>query len=287
MEGSDDQEIESSPGKLLIATVNAMATVACGTAFAQGQVQLWRLDCGEMIIDDISFFSDAFAYSGLSATISNGCYLIRNGEEYLLWDLGLAEDYLDNTEPYDGWTSSISITLEDQLGEIGVSTSDINYVAISHYHGDHIGQGKSFDKSRLLISQADFERIEDNPSHSARRRLTHWFDKSTAVTTFTGDHDVFGDGLVRILAMPGHTPGHSALMVWLPETGPVLLTGDLYHFRSEIGTQIVSNWNTSRAETLASYARLEAIVGRFDPLVIVQHDPLDIVKLPAFPQSAK
>ena len=117
--------------------------------------------------------------------------------------------------------------------------------------------------------------------------LAHWFEEDAAVTTYTGDHDVFGDGSVTLLAMPGHTPGHSAMMVRLPKTGPVLLTGDLYHFRSEIGTQIVSNRNTSRAETLASYARLEQIVARIAPLVTVQHDPLDIDKLPAFPQSAK
>ena len=107
------------------------------------------------------------------------------------------------------------------------------------------------------------------------------------MTTFTGDHDVFGDGAVIILAMPGHTPGHSALLVRLPKFGPVLLAGDLYHFQNEIGTGIVSGWNSSRAETLASYDRLREIVARIDPVVIVQHDPLDVAKLPAFPESAR
>ena len=269
------------------AAVAALALFGTGPASAGDQLQLWRLDCGTMAIEDISFFSDTFDYDGQSATISNGCYLIRNMDQYLLWDLGLAEDYLGNTEARDGWTSSISTTIEDQLQQVGVDAGDITYVAISHYHGDHIGQGKSFPASTLLINTAEFERIEKTESGSARRRLAHWFEGNSEVTTFTGDYDVFGDGSVIILAMPGHTPGHGALLVNLPETGPVLLSGDLYHFQSEIGTTIVSGWNTSRAETLASYERFLGLIERLDPVVVVQHDPLDIAKLPPFPKAAQ
>jgi glyoxylase-like metal-dependent hydrolase (beta-lactamase superfamily II) len=42
---------------------------------------------------------------------------------------------------------------------------------------------------------------------------------------------VFGDGTVVMLNTPGHTPGHHCLLVKLREKGPVLLTGDLTHFR--------------------------------------------------------
>ena len=265
--------------------VTALATLL--PVHAQAGLEMWRLDCGEMKIDDISFFSDTFDYDGESATISNGCYLVRNGDQYLLWDLGLAGDYLNNTESRGGWTSSISVTLEDQLERIGVTPDEIRFIAISHHHGDHIGQAKSFPNSTLLISQADFDEIDSNPSATARRRLAPWFEEDAEMTTLDGDHDVFDDGTVTILSMPGHTPGHGALLVRLPDTGPVLLSGDLYHFRSEIGTQIVSNWNTSRSDTLASYDRFNTIIERLNPTVIAQHDPLDIDKLPRFPNSAR
>lgn len=250
-------------------------------------LELWRLDCGEMRIDDISYFSDAFAYDGRSAVISNGCYLIRNADRYLLWDAGLPAELLGNKAPDDGWTSSISTTIADQIKQLGIAPADVDFISVSHYHGDHIGQAGDFAASTLVMSEADAAFIRAAQTSNARKRLTQWFDKGAKIVNFKGDHDVFGDQTVTILATPGHTPGHGALLVNLPKTGPVLLTGDLFHFRSEIGRRNVSRWNTSRADTIASIERFEAIVSALEPIVVVQHEPEDITLLPAFPDSAK
>lgn len=267
----------------------AVGLFACSNAAARdaADIEMWRLDCGQMIIDDISYFSDAFAFEGQSATIDNGCYLVRNGAQYFLWDAGLPRDYLGNTTPDQGWTSSVRITIADQLNEIGLDANDINFVGISHFHGDHIGQADEFAAATLLIGKEDADWLRSRPPGNARRRLAPWFEGDAVMEERTGDHDVFGDGTVTILATPGHTPGHGALLVRLPETGPVLISGDLFHFASEIGMRNVSRWNTSRAETLASIERFNAIIENLDPLVIVQHDPADTDKLPAFPASAK
>ena len=63
--------------------------------------------------------------------------------------------------------------------------------------------------------------------------------------------------------------------------------GDLYHFSSEIGKRTVSRWNLSRADTFASIERFEGTIDTLEPVVIVQHDPADIGKPPAFPKSAR
>ena len=267
----------------------AIGLVSCsGAAVADApDIEMWRLDCGQMIIDDISYFSDAFYYDGQSATLDNGCYLVRNGERYLLWDAGLPREVLGNTTPNHGWTSSIRVTIADQLDDIGLDADDIDFVGTSHFHGDHIGQAAEFSGATLLIGKGDAEWIRENPPGNARRRLAPWFEEGAAMEELSGDHDVFGDGAVTILAMPGHTPGHGSLLVRLPETGPVLLSGDLYKFSSEIGEHHVSLLNTSRAETLASIERFTAIIENIDPVVIVQHDPADTGKLPAFPASAR
>ena len=107
------------------------------------------------------------------------------------------------------------------------------------------------------------------------------------MSSHDGDHDVFGDGRVVILELPGHTPGHGGLLVRLADFGPVLLSGDLYHFRREIGKRNVSRWNTSRADTLASIERFEAMVSKLQPTVVVQHEPADVKLLPLFPASAR
>lgn len=265
-------------------TVFAAGSQAFGSAGTE--LEMWRLDCGEMIIDDISYFSDTYRYAGKSADLGNGCYLIRHGEHYLLWDAGLSKEYLNNSTKEDGWLETISSTLVDQLTEIGVSPADIDYLGVSHFHGDHIGQAADFGEATLLISRADADWIRKNPPGNARRRLSHWFDGEAEIVEFSGDQDVFGDASVIITATPGHTPGHSSLLVFLKNTGPVFLTGDLFHFHSEVGLRNVSRWNTSRADTLASIERFEELVEALNPVVIVQHDKDDIAKLPAFPAAA-
>ncbi len=63
----------------------------------------------------------------------------------------------------------------------------------------------------------------------------------------TGDLDIFGDGRVIVLALPGRTEGHTGLLVRLAGAGDVLISGDLYHFHSEISSGVVSRSNVSRA----------------------------------------
>jgi N-acyl homoserine lactone hydrolase len=99
----------------------------------------------------------------------------------------------------------------------------------------------------------------------------------------TDDHDVFGDGAVRIIQSPGHTPGHTALAVYLPDTGPILLSGDLWHLAESRTHRRVPPFNIDRAQTLASMEKLEAIVRATGARVVIQHMAADIAALPRFP----
>jgi N-acyl homoserine lactone hydrolase len=103
------------------------------------------------------------------------------------------------------------------------------------------------------------------------------------------DLDVFGDGSVRILKTPGHTPGHQSLLVKLAKSGAVVLSGDLYHLRSDrpsraVGDANVMVVNTNRADTLASMDRVEGLVRNLHARLIVQHDPSDYRELPKAPR---
>ena len=79
---------------------------------------------------------------------------------------------------------------------------------------------------------------------------------------------------------PGHTPGHSSLLVNLPETGPVLLTGDLYHRAESRQLKRVPQFNTSEETTLASMDVFEAKAAELGARVIIQHEPADTDDLP-------
>jgi hypothetical protein len=77
------------------------------------------------------------------------------------------------------------------------------------------------------------------------------------------------------------------LLVKLPRTGNLLLSGDLAHFRESYDNNVVAGFNSNRADTLASIDRVKQIAANLKATVVVQHDPRDVDKLPAFPASAK
>jgi len=99
--------------------------------------------------------------------------------------------------------------------------------------------------------------------------------------------DVFGDGSVVVLRTPGHTPGHSSLLVRLKDKGPVILIGDLAHFQENYDANGVPGFNYDRAQTIASLERIKQIEKNLKATVIIQHDPRHIGKLPAFPAAAR
>jgi len=94
-------------------------------------------------------------------------------------------------------------------------------------------------------------------------------------------------GSVVVLRTPGHTPGHSSLLVRLKDKGPVILIGDLAHFQENYDANGVPGFNYDRAQTIASLERIKQIEKNLKATVIIQHDPRHIAKLPAFPAAAK
>jgi glyoxylase-like metal-dependent hydrolase (beta-lactamase superfamily II) len=248
------------------------------------QLQLWRLDCGTIQVSNLDVFSDTFAYVGQKKTLTDSCYLIRHGENYLLWDTGLPGELAGTSATSGVFTTSVRTRIVDQLRQIGVSPDRINFVGISHNHFDHIGQAADFPKATLLIGAEDFEASKQG---DAAARLTPWIKGGAKVEQIKRDHDVFGDGSVVILDMPGHTPGHQTLLVKLPRTGNVLLSGDLYHFAENYRSGGMPSFNTDRSDTLGSMDRFGAIAKSLKARVIIQHEPADVAKLPRFPQAAQ
>ncbi|TMJ12549.1 MAG: N-acyl homoserine lactonase family protein [Alphaproteobacteria bacterium] len=270
--------------RALLTALAAMFVAGSAGAAPPAQMELWRLDCGTAVVNDLDIFSDTFAYAGKTKRITDSCYLIRHGENYLLWDAGLPGALLGKTVNSGPFTMSLSTRIVDQLARIGVKPEQVTLVGISHRHDDHTGQLTDFAKATLFIGAGDFEAMKKGESAAL---IAPWTKTGAKLELLTGDKDVFGDGSVVMLATPGHTENHHSLLVRLPKTGPVLLTGDLYHFTENRTTRGVPSFNTSRADTLASMDRFEAIVKRLKAKVVIQHEPDDIAKLPAFPQSAQ
>ncbi len=250
-------------------------------------MELWRLDCGKFQINNLNLFSDVDAYGPGSKHVIGSCYLIRHGDTYMLWDTGLPVDLLN--KPFTGKDdieSSLNITLVDQLQQLGLKPEQIGIVGLSHYHYDHTGQAAAFPQAKLMIGRGDAEQMRANPEGRGRP-VTHWLKGDGNLDAVEGDRDVFGDGSVVMINLPGHTPGHHGLLLKLPVTGYVLLSGDVAHFAENLAADGVPRFNDDRAQSLASMARFKALATNHKAIAIIQHEPNDVGKLPTFPLSAR
>jgi N-acyl homoserine lactone hydrolase len=268
----------------------ACAALPLAAETKAAELELWRLDCGSIGVRDLSFFSDAFRYRGVHRTLTDSCYLIRHDVQYMLWDTGLPAALIGAKPDAKALLApSLNVTLTDQLAKIGVRPEQIDYVGISHYHFDHVGQAAAFTRATLLIGKPDFDalKLPPPPFGVEPKLLAPWVSGKAKTEPLSGDHDVFGDGSVTILKMPGHTPGETSLLVKLPETGPVLLSGDVVHFHEQLENRGVPAFNWDRAQSLASMDRLTSIAASLNARLIIQHDETQIGLLPAFPQSAR
>lgn len=267
--------------KYSLAAALALALAAPGAA-QESKIQLWRLDCGTLDIADLGAFSDTGLYAGEKRTFIDSCYLVRNGDRYLLWDTGVDGALAGRPKDKDG--SFLKEKITDQLARIGVKPEAINFVGISHYHYDHTGQVRDFANSTLLIGKGDWEIVKIWAP--AKIRFAPWLSGTSKVEAVEGDRDVFGDGKVLMLDLPGHTEGHHGLLVKLA-SGTVLLTGDQYHFTEQVKNRGVPTFNVNRADTLASMDRFDRLAQNLNAKVIIQHEPADVAKLPAFPAAAE
>jgi N-acyl homoserine lactone hydrolase len=263
------------------ACAGALAGLAA-PAHAAPEITLTRFECGtpQAPIAVNQRFSDTYAYGDLKLQFVYSCYLIKHDDEYLLWDTGHAMT-MPNVAP--------KVSLVDLLAQIALKPEQIKYVGISHYHADHTGQVSSFPKATLLIGKGDWEAITSpRPAEGVNfKPFDSWIKGESKVESLALDKDVFGDSTVIVLRTPGHTPGHQSLLVKLPQTGNVVLSGDAVHFRENYDSDGVPAFNFDRAETVASVERLKKIAANLKATVIIQHDARDIDTLPAFPGSAK
>jgi glyoxylase-like metal-dependent hydrolase (beta-lactamase superfamily II) len=239
-----------------------------------GIERMYVLYCGEAQIPDLSPWSPGFNV-GTPAMFSDNCYLIRHAKGWLLWDSGYTDALAEKPEGLVGprATSFRKKTLVSQMAEIGVTPGQVTHLAFSHTHADHVGNGNLFTAATLYIQQAEYD-AAFGPDASKFNFIAADYDKLRAnpAVKLQGDHDVFGDGSVTILATPGHTPGHQSLLVRLPKTGAVVLSGDVAHFRDNFENRRVPGFNFNREQSVASMDKIASVVKAENGQLWINHD---------------
>jgi len=256
---------------ILLSVLDAASRPAVAQAAAP--VTVTRLECGTPAppTDVGARFSDTYAYNGLRVQLVFSCYLVRHGDEYMVWDTG---------QPPTAGATAPKTPLVDLLRQVNVKPEQVRFVAISHYHGDHTGQLSTLPAATLLIGKGDWDVVSDPKTPAATSGpFSHWVSGGGKYDAVVGDKDVFGDGSVVMLNTPGHTPGHHSLLIRTTNAGNVLITGDVAHFRENYDTDGVPTFNTDRAASIASLERFKQIAANLKATVIIQHDARDIGKL--------
>ena len=175
-------------------------------------------------------------------------------------------------------------TLTEQLTQIGYATSDITYLALSHYHYDHTANANSFAGATWLVRQPERDAMFGAPAPGVTQPSTYAaLYQSKTMILKDEEYDVFGDGKVVIRSAPGHTPGHQVLYVRLAKTGPVLLSGDLWHYPQERSLDRVPTFEFDQAATRTTRVAIEAFLRRTAAQLWIQHDLVANAKLKKAP----
>ena len=248
------------------------AALAVHSSHAQsarpGVEKLYILNCGEGVAGDISRWSPGLN-EGKSMNFVDSCYLIRHAQGWFLWDTGVADAVAampDGLAPADPkavlWRRPK--TLAGELDRLGVKPADIKGMAVSHTHPDHVGNVELFPTTMLYVQKAEYEWPGAN--NAPRFKAEH------PVTKLEGDRDIFGDGSVTILSTPGHTPGHQSLLVKLPKSGAIVLSGDAVHFTSNWEMRAVPSMNSNKEQTQASMQKIADTLAKEKAQLWINHD---------------
>lgn len=240
---------------------------------AAAKLKLMVFDCGMLRFESVEMFSIADDETAIRQ-LAVPCYVIEHDKGRMLWDGGLPSR-VAQTDEWQGEQILMRLdrTLADQLADIGLGMSSFDYVAFSHMHFDHCGVANEVQGAKLIIQKAEAElAFADEVTLPGFDSTVYAALMDVEQIVLEGDHDVFGDGRVRIISAPGHTPGHQVLFIDLENTGPVVLSGDLYHFAISRERRRVPTFNYDADMTLLSMDRIEAFLEETGAQLWIEHE---------------
>jgi len=185
----------------------------------------------------------------------------------------------------DEYAQEPNETLPEQLKRRGFRCDDVRTVILTHLHEDHVGGLRYLPKAKVVVSEAEwnakrmkmfgFIPMFYEPSFSA---VEHWERvrfESGAFHTFDRSHDLLGDGSVRLLPTPGHTPGHTCALI---EMGgyQLMVTGDCLYTLRHLATAQVQAFRISKTtgeeqvESIKRIAQLRRVLPGLH--LLVGHD---------------
>lgn len=170
-------------------------------------------------------------------------------------------------------------TCVEQCRSVGVEPEDVRFVVQSHLHLDHSGAIGRFPNAQHIVQRVEYEYAFNPDWFSEGAYIRADFDRPGLDWKFLGgeytdNFDLFGDGVIRMIFTPGHSPGHQSFLINLPNTGPMLLTIDAAYTLDHWNNKALPGLVCSSVDAVHSVAKLHKIAEDTGAIVVTGHDPV-------------
>ena len=207
--------------------------------------ELHVLDCGTLTFPRSGIY---FNGGDEIITVPIPAYLIKHPKGNVVYDTGFPLECVTDPPHFEEALSAYQVGMTrdnhivEQVKAAGVDEDAVTYVVQTHLHFDHVGAIGHFRDSEFLVHRDDWDYAHDAdwfidfayPKADIDRDGVRWRFLDELDTT--NEYDVFGDGRIRLVQSPGHSPGMLSLIAKLDDS-TVMLTGDavvtIDHWRDE------------------------------------------------------
>jgi N-acyl homoserine lactone hydrolase len=204
------------------------------------------------------------------------CFLLRHAQGNVLFDTGCHPDVPDDPAARWGGLAKMMTPIMASgdnvltaLSCVGVAPDDVDVVVCSHLHPDHCGCNAFFKRATVIVHEKEIAAARA-PNAEVMGYLAPEWDFGT-FDQLNDERDLFGDGRIVLIELPGHTPGSIGALITLEKSGTFLLAADTVSLRVTLDTGIVPR-NTQKPEDLArSLQEIRAIEAR-GTIVLCGHD---------------
>ena len=217
-------------------------------------MKMHLLPCGRLRMRKSIFLPAAERSETIELPVSSA--LLRHGQANVLFDTGCHPSVPENPEARWGGLAKLMVPIMQPgehvltgLAGLGLAPDDIDVVINSHLHPDHCGCNAFFRKATFLVHIDELAAARASGSEASGYLAADW-DQPTPFDEIEGERDVFGDGRIVLVPLPGHTPGSIGALARLDRSGLFLLAGDTVSLRETLDTGIIPK-NTWNADALA------------------------------------
>ena len=169
--------------------------------------------------------------------------------------------------------------IDVQLKELGLQTSDIDKILLTHLHVDHTGGLKHFEGTPALVNRLE----EDKPHSVFKQLLPSWFeptlvDVDAPFEAFSKSAYLTEDKTMLLVHTPGHTFGHSSILLKTDE-GWILFAGDLVYNEEQVKGEGFSATVANKKDILKSLGEVKAFAKNHKLVFLPSHDVQAVEKL--------